>query len=180
MKTLSLLGLLLALIAPVFGDAVSPAMQARINARVMEIKTWAADLVIVQAVSAHNLKPSADHVALTDAAWKALPANAPLVLSFTQNPAGVFLKSKQASWASEAFVSDAKGTKVAFLAKPTHWIHAGNPKHDEPMAGKVWQGKIELDKSSGQNQLQVAVPVLDAAQKPIGSLVVGITVEQGE
>jgi len=180
MKTLSLVGLLLALVGPVFGENVSPAMQARIDIRVMEIKAWAADPVIVQAVAAHNLKPPADHVALTDAAWKALPATSPLVLSFTQNPAGVFLKSKQAVWASEAFVSDAKGTKVAFLAKPTHWTHAGNPKHDEPMAGKVWQGKIELDQSSGQNQIQVAVPVLDAAQKPIGSLVVGIAVEQGE
>ncbi len=179
MKTLTLLGLLVALVGPVFGEGFSPAMQARINARVVEIKAWAADPVIVQAVAAHNLKPPADHVALTDATWKALPANAP-PNRFTQNPAGVFLKSKQASWASEVFVSDAKGTKVAFLAKPTNWSHAGNPKHDEPMAGKVWQGKIELDKSSGQNQLQVAVPVLDAAQKPIGSLVVGIAVEQGE
>jgi hypothetical protein len=180
MKTLTLIGLLVALVGPVFGEGFSPAMQARINARVVEIKAWAADPVIVQAVSAYNLKPPADHVALTDAAWKALPATSPLVVSFTQNPAGVLLKSKQAAWVAEAFVSDAKGVKVAFLAKPTHWTHAGNPKHDEPMAGKVWQGKVELDKSSGQNQLQVAVPVLDAAQKPIGSLVVGITVEQGE
>lgn len=180
MKTLSLVGLLVALVGPVFGEGVSPAMQARISARVVEIKAWAADPVIVQAVSAHNLKPPADHVALTDAAWKALPANASLVLSFAQNPAGVFLKAKHAGWVAEAFVSDAKGTKVTFLAKPTHWTHAGNPKHDVPMSGKVWQGKVELDQSSGQTQIQVAVPVLDAAQKPIGSLVVGIAVGQGE
>ena len=78
---------------------------------------------------------------------------------------------------SEAFVSSANGTKVAFLAKTTSWSHKGKPKHETPMTGKVWQGPLETDKSSGVQQIQVAVPVLDGG-KPIGSLVVGYAISK--
>ena len=180
MKPLRLLCTLLAFVSPLLAEDVTPAMQARIDARVAEIKTWAADPVIVQTVIAHNAHVPAEHLAMTQAIWKDLSATAPLVVSFTQNPAGVFLKSKQADWVAEAFVSDAKGIKVAFLAKPTHWSHADFAKHSEPMAGKIWQGKVEVDESSKRRQIQVSVPVLDSGQKPVGSLVVGIAVAQIE
>lgn len=42
------------------------------------------------------------------------------------------------------------------------------------MSGKAWQGRIEVDASTGMRQLQISVPVLDAG-KPIGSLVVGLS-----
>ena len=42
------------------------------------------------------------------------------------------------------------------------------------MAGKTWQGPIEVDESTGLQQIQVAVPVLDSG-KPIGSLVIGLS-----
>lgn len=45
----------------------------------------------------------------------------------------------------------------------------------DPMSGKPWQGDVEVDESSGLQQLQMAVPVLDAG-KPIGSLVVGSSI----
>jgi hypothetical protein len=76
---------------------------------------------------------------------------------------------------SEAFVSGADGGKVAFLGKTSNWSHKGKPKHDQPMSGKTWQGQVEVDESSGLQQVQVAVPVLDGG-KPIGSLVVGLSV----
>ena len=37
----------------------------------------------------------------------------------------------------------------------------GKPKHDVPMTGKSWQGPVEIDESSGIQQLQISVPVLD-------------------
>jgi hypothetical protein len=63
---------------------------------------------------------------------------------------------------------------VGFLGKTTSWSHKGKAKHDVPMTGKTWQGPIELDESSGTQQVQVSMPVLDG-DKPIGSLVVGIS-----
>jgi hypothetical protein len=97
----------------------------------------------------------------------------PLVRAFSKNPVGLFLKTKKNDLVSEAFVSDAAGLKVGFIAKTTGWCHAGKPKHDVPMTGKTWQGPVEVDESTGQQQVQVAVPVLDGG-KPIGSLVVGL------
>jgi hypothetical protein len=57
------------------------------------------------------------------------------------------------------------------------WSHKGDPKHEQPMTGKIWQGPVESDKATGLDQIQVSVPVLDG-DKPIGSLVVGLSVSQ--
>jgi hypothetical protein len=148
--------------------------QAKVDARVSEIKVWAADPVIVAAVKAHNAAVPPEHAALTQDKWKALSVLDPLVRAFSKNEAGMFLKTKKAEWITEAFLSDAHGLKVGFLAKTSNWSHAGKPKHDEPMAGKTWQGTVEVDESSGLQQLQVSVPVIDEG-KPIGSLVVGLS-----
>ena len=151
-----------------------PAAQAKVDAKIGEIKAWAASPMIVSAVSAHNSSPPADHAAMTQEKWKTLTVLDPFVRSFNKNEAGAALKAKKTDWVTEGFISDARGHKVAFLSKPTNWSHAGSPKHEEPMAGKTWQGKIEVDESTGLQQLQVAVPVL-VEGKPVGSLVVGLS-----
>lgn len=156
-------------------QAISPATQAKIDAKVAEIKTWAADPVIVDAVRAHNVPLAPELAALNQDKWRAMTVLDPIVRSFTKNPTGVFLKSKKDDLVTEAFVSDAAGYKVGFIAKTSNWTHKGKEKHDVPMTGKSWQGPVEVDESSGQQQLQVAVPVLDGG-KPIGSLVVGLSV----
>lgn len=151
-----------------------PAAQAKVEARITEIKAWAASPVIVAAVKAHNTSAPAEHTAITQDKWKSLTVLDPLVRSFSKNEAGAFLKTKKAGWVTEAFLSDASGAKVAFLSKPSGWSHGGKPKHDVPMTGQTWQGAVEVDESSGLQQLQVAVPVLDGGQ-PVGSLVVGLS-----
>ena len=42
------------------------------------------------------------------------------------------------------------------------------------MTSKTWQGPIEVDESSGAQQVQVSMPILDG-DKPIGSLVIGLS-----
>ena len=151
------------------------AAQARVDEQFKIITGWAADPVIVDAVRAHNASVPADQATLTQDKWRALIVLDPLVRSFTKNPVGQFLKSKKDDFVTEAFVSDAAGLKVGFMAKTTNWSHLGKPKHDVPMTGKNWQGPVEVDESSGQQQLQISVPVVDGG-KPIGSLVVGLSV----
>jgi hypothetical protein len=63
---------------------------------------------------------------------------------------------------------------VAFLSKTSNWSHKDKDKHRVPMTGKTWIGPVEVDESSGQQQVQVAIPVLDGG-KPIGSIVVGLS-----
>lgn len=158
-------------------EPLAPEIQAKIDARIAAIATWAADPVIVDAVRAQNSAASADYTAMTQEKWRALTVLDPFVRSFSKNAAGQFLKSKRDDVVTEAFLSAANGWKVACIAKPTNWSHKGKDKHDVPMSGKNWQGPVELDESSGQQQVQVAVPVLDGG-KPIGSLVVGLSLSK--
>lgn len=156
---------------------LEPEQQAKVDAKVALIKGWAAEPAIVAEVAAHNATLPPDQAALTQDKWKSYSVLDPFVRAFSKNPAGVFLKAKKTDWVTEAFVSDAKGLKVAFLSKPSAWSHGGKPKHDVPMTGQVWIGSIETDESTGLQQLQVAVPVLKDGQ-PIGSLVVGLSLSK--
>lgn len=158
----------------VLAQSAAPDPQARINAQIALVQTWAADPVVIAAVRAHNAALSPEEEALTQEKWASLAALDPVVRGFAKNDVGQFLRSKRSAVISEAFVSDAAGRKVGFMSKTTRWSHAGQPKHEVPMSGKTWQGRIELDESTGLRQLQVAVPVLDNGQ-PIGSLVVGLS-----
>ena len=177
MKLRTLFFSLVALVAisSVRAEALDPAVQAKIDAKVKEIGSWAAEGAVVEAVRAHNASVPANQSGLTQDKWRALTVLDPLVRGFAKNPAGQFLKSKKDEVVTEAFVSDAAGLKVAFIAKTSNWSHKGKDKHEVPMTGKNWQGPVEVDESSGQQQLQVSVPVLDGG-KPIGSLVVGLSV----
>lgn len=160
-------------------EVLAPEKQALVDAKVTEIKTWAADPVIVKAVVAQNTALPAALADMTQDKWKALTLLDPFVRSFTKNDVGVALKARKAPWVSEAFVNDAKGLKVGFLAKTTGWSHAGKDKHAKPMAGATWQGAVELDESTGLQQVQVSVPVLSDGQ-PVGSLVVGVSLSSLE
>jgi lipopolysaccharide export LptBFGC system permease protein LptF len=157
------------------GAGLDPAMQAKIDGRVQAIKGWASDPTIVAAVKAMNATVPSDYTTMTQEKWAGLTVLDPLVRSFTRNDAAAVLRAKKTDDVSEAFVSSASGLKVAFLAKTTNWSHKGKPKHEVPMSGRTWQGEIEMDESSGVQQIQVAVPVLDGG-KPIGSLVVGLSI----
>lgn len=170
------LGLFVA-VSGAHAQALDSAVQAKLDEQIKLIAVWAADPVIVEAVRANNAALPPEHAALTQAKWKALTVLDPLVRGFTRNPVGQLLKSRKTDLVTEAFVSNAEGMKVGFLAKTSNWSHKGNPKHDVPMTGKSWQGVAEVDESSGMQQIQIAVPVLDAG-KPIGSLVVGISLSK--
>ncbi len=178
MTRLSLLAAMFAgLTITVHGAGIDPALQAKINARVQAIKTWAADPAVVRAVRELNATTPPEHAAMTQDKWAALSVLDPFVRAFTRNEAATMLKSKRTDEVAEAFVSSARGSKVAFLSKPTNWSHKGKPKHEVPMTGKTWQGDVEVDESTGMQQIQVAVPVMDGG-KPIGSLVVGLALSK--
>lgn len=158
-------------------DAIDAALQAKIDAQVKIVQTWAADPIIVNAVKAQNANAPAEFAAMTQDKWKDLSKMDPFVRALDKNPAGEFLKSKKSDVIIRAFLSDAAGFKVAYSSKTLSWSHKGDPKHDQPLTGKNWQGPREQDKASGLEQVQVSVPVMDG-DKPIGSLVVGLSVSK--
>jgi hypothetical protein len=158
-------------------QTISPEIQSKIDLVVDDVMDWASSPVLIKAVKARNAAPDVRSRNLTEEKWAALSIIDPFVCSFASNEAGLFLKSKKTFEISEAFLNAADGTKIAFLSKPTYWCHKGKPKHDVPMMGRVWKGSLELDESTGMQQMQVAAPILDNG-KPIGSLVVGIVVSK--
>jgi len=132
-------------------------------------KELAALPVVIAAVKLANAKQK---IKMDNALWKRTSVEDPIVQDLSNNVVATELKNKKVGYVSEVFISAADGTKVAFIEKTTSWNHSGKPKHDLPMHGKVWIGKLELDNSSGVNQIQVSVPVLDNG-RPIGSIVIG-------
>lgn len=175
-KIVTVVSLILA-VASVAYAQLDAAVQAKVDARLKDLKAWAADPAVVTAVKAINTAPAADVAGMTQDKWKGLSVLDPIVRGYSKNPTAEFLKTKKDAAVSEAFVSAADGTKVAFLTKPSNWSHKGKAKHDDPMAGKSWQGAVEVDESTGLQQLQVAVPVLEG-DKPVGSLVVGLSLSK--
>jgi hypothetical protein len=155
--------------------ALDATLQAKLDAELKEVKALAADATIVAAVKTHNTGGNSAAVSMTQEQWKMLTVLDTFVRARSKNPAGETLRAKKSAAVAEAFISGADGTKVAFLAKPSSWSHAGKPKHDVPMSGKSWQGPVEVDESSGLQQIQVGVPIMDDG-KVIGSLVVGLSV----
>ena len=174
----TILGFVLTGAAYAADSAITPQMQTQLDAQKKIIALWAADPALVDAVKAQNLKgplPGMD-----EAAWKALESRNPAVKTLRKGSIGIWLNQKMKAsdgLYTEAFLSGAKGEKVAFAQKPTSYNHAGNPKFDVPMSGKEWQGVPELDASTKTEQIQIGVPVIDGGA-PIGVLVVGLSVKK--
>jgi hypothetical protein len=162
---------------PGFSQSNSAGVKIRVDNKVKQLQAWSTDPAIVAAVKAHNANPSAEDLAMTNEKWAELAVIDPYIRSFTKNPLGVYLKAKKDDQIAECFVSGADGTKVAFLAKTTFWSHAGKEKHKVPMTGKTYIGPIAMDESTGQQLIQIGLPVLDGG-KPIGSIVVGLMVSK--
>jgi opacity protein-like surface antigen len=174
---LAALAIVIALVSSASAADLAPDIQTRVDAKLKEARAWASDPVVVGAVKAQNENPPAEHAGITQDKWKELSVLDPAVRAFSKNAVAALLKSKKDDSVSEAFVSSSDGTKVAFLAKTSGWSHKGKPKHEVPMTGKTWQGPVEKDESTGLEQVQVSVPVLDG-DKPIGSLVVGLSLSK--
>jgi hypothetical protein len=151
--------------------------QAKVTAKLKIVEGWGTDAAVVKAVVAYNTNPPAEAKAMTQEKWAALTVISPEVKALTKNELGVWLKAKKDESIAEAFISGADGNKVALTSKTSSWCHKGKPKHDVPMTGKSWQGKPEMDESTGLMTVQVAVPVLDGG-KAVGSIVVGLTVSK--
>jgi hypothetical protein len=160
-----------------FSQALPPEVKASVDSKIKQLQSWSSDPVMVAAVKAHNSGMSAEDKAMTNEKWSKLTVLDPYVRGFTRNPLGVFLKTKKNDQISECFVSGADGTKVAFLAKTTYWSHADKDKHKVPMSGKTYIGPLAMDESSGLQEIQVGLPVLENG-KPIGSVVVGLNVSK--
>ena len=151
-------------------ESLTAEQKAAVDAKLTALKAWGSAPEVVAAV---KLPPPSWAVAMKEDQWKALSILSAEVKELSKNALATWIRGKKEAAVSEAFVSRADGTKVAFLGKTTSWSHKGKPKHEVPMTGKLWIGEVETDESTGVKQVQVSFPVLDGSTV-IGSVVVGL------
>jgi hypothetical protein len=157
-----------------------PEIQVKLDAKIKQLMSFESDAEVVNPVKAYNATaPSAEAAAMTNDKWHSLSVLDPFVRATAKTPLSEYLKTKKKSddMIAKIFVSGADGSKVGFDAKTEHWTHKGMPKHEVPMTGEIWIGQVKLDDSTGQQLIQVALPVLDSG-KPIGSIVFGLRVDK--
>jgi hypothetical protein len=159
----------------VFAAELPADISSAIDKAIPALTAIAIDQKTISAVKQCNTNPSPETVSMTNDKWKTLSILSPEVKAFAKNDLAQYLNKNKPIYVTELFVSAADGSKVAFISKPTNWSHKGKPKHDLPMQGKKWTGEIEVDESTGLQQIQVALPVLDN-KKPIGSIVFGLSI----
>lgn len=157
-----------------------PEIKAKLDAKIKHLESFETDPQVISAVREHNAKPASPEAqSMTNEKWHSLSVLDPFVRSIGKNPLSEYLKSKKNSddVIAKIFVSGSDGQKVGFDAKTEHWTHKGMPKHEVPMTGATWIGTVKLDDSTGQQLIQVGLPVLDDG-KPIGSIVFGLRVDK--
>ncbi len=157
-----------------------PEIRTKLDAKIKEFASLSTDPEIVKAVKAYNSIPaSADASAMTNEKWRSLSMLDPFVRATAKTPLSEYLKTKKKAddTIAKVFVSGADGSKVGFDSKTEHWTHKGLPKHEVPMTGETWIGTVKVDDSTGQQLIQVGLPVVDHG-KPIGSIVIGLRVDK--
>ena len=157
-----------------------PEIKSKLDAKIKQLSSFSTDPEIVNAVKAHNATPPAgEALTMTNDQWHSLSVLDPFVRAMAKTPLSEYLKTKKNTddTIAKVFVSGADGSKVGFDAKTEHWTHKGLPKHEVPMTGAVWIGSVKVDDSTGQQLIQVGLPVLDGG-KPIGSIVFGLRVDK--
>ncbi len=152
-------------------------LNKKIDEQFIKVQEIAKNNELVSEILKYTSVKHPEYDGLTNDKWKLLSVADIKVKALTKNNVAAKLKELTSSAMSEAFISDVNGNKIAFLSKTSSWNHKGKPKHDLPISGKTWKGKIELDESSGKNQIQVSVPIVSDG-KVIASLVVGIEVSK--
>jgi hypothetical protein len=158
---------------------LTPALQKELARQTESVKALAANPTLVKAVLDQNEKGPIP--GLSNEKWKTVRRSDDLVHGFVKNDAGRVLVQKVADtdgiWL-RAFLSAARGEKVAFTEKTISYVHAGQPKFDVPFStGKSWQGPPELDTVTETHDVQIAAPVLSGG-KPVGVLVVGVNLSR--
>lgn len=157
------------------GEELTADKKQALEKQIQVIKGWAGEKGLISLVKKANTESK--YQDMTQEKWEKLNILDPFVREFNKNEAGQLLKKYKSELISEAFLNRADGKKVGFLAKTSNWSHKGKDKHEDPMKGKVWIGKVEVDESTGKTQIQVSVPVQED-NKSIGSLVIGLNINE--
>lgn len=175
--------LLVTLGASAQADTHKPALQEYLDTN---IRSWASDPVLIQAIIDQNVKTAAYDQAAIDQAdllWRAQigEADAEIINEVLINPAANFLRQQVKSSdkaITEVFIMDALGLNVAASAVTSDYWQGDEAKFIEtygvgPTA--VHLGEVELDQSTQAVQAQVSFTIVDPETgQSIGAMTVAV------
>ncbi len=160
---------------------MTAALQRELDRQIGQIKTLAADPVLVKTVLWKN--QTGPISGMDNEKWKTIRRSDDLIRSSMSNDAGKLLSKKLESSNGiyvRAFVCGRLGEQVALTEKTENYFYAGQPRFDLPFRTAMpWQGSPELDQDTDTYDIQIAAPVLSFG-KPIGVLVVGVNLTRLE
>lgn len=160
------------------------------TAVVSQIKTWANDPVVVEAIKKQNAKHaslSQDEIDRLDKQWRAETkgADQPLIASVLKNALSTYLKgvkSNAAGLYTEIFVMDDKGLNVGQSDVTSDYWQGDEAKWKKTFQagpGGLLIDEVEFDESSQTYQSQVSVSIVDPSTgNTIGAVTVGVDVEK--
>lgn len=187
------------LIAAAFVLAAGPVLaaegtqQAAVPDQIVDqIRDWADDPAVVEAINAQNAKTeglSQGQIDDLDKQWRAetSAADKPLINEVTGNALSAHLsdiKEKAGGLYNEIFVMDAKGLNVGQSDVTSDYWQGDEAKWQKTFQGgpdAVLVDEVEFDESTQSYQSQVSVPIADPATKTvIGAITVGVNVDAVE
>ncbi|HYN22681.1 MAG TPA: PDC sensor domain-containing protein [Thermoanaerobaculia bacterium] len=154
-------------------------LDAVIAAEVKQIRTWAQDATLVDAVSKQNaLKIPLARIRSIDISWQTETANNPRMQALLKNPCAKRLQALTASRPGyrEAFVMESQGALVCITRKTSDYWQGDEAKWQKSFAegrGELFIAEPELDESTGVKLIHISVPIMEAG-KAIGVLTLGI------
>ncbi len=169
-----------------FANDFAPAMEAYLEG---EIRAWAQDPVLVEAIMAQNSAmgdlPQSEIDAL-DAAWRSEvgTASTPTISPVLDGPAADFLRARveeSGGMITEVFAVDAQGLNVAASDITSDYWQGDEAKFTETYPSGpsgVHFGEVEFDESSQTFQGQISLTITDPATgEPIGAMTIGVNAE---
>ncbi|PWJ17520.1 hypothetical protein SAMN05421539_106131 [Jannaschia seohaensis] len=144
--------------------------------------------MLVEAIAAQNARTgslSFDQINEMDAVWRAEigALETPTIDGVIAAPASDFLRARVAEAGgliSEIFVMDGVGLNVAASGVTSDYWQGDEAKFTEtyPLgSGAMHVGPLEFDESSQTFQVQVSMPIVDAAGTVIGAITLGLNAE---
>ena len=177
----------LALVMLASSAAAQDLNQARVEAVIAEVKRWAGDSVVIDAVKAQN----AAHAGLTqadidtkDLQWRAetKASASPMIDTVLGNPLSQYLsgvKDKAQGTYTEIFVMDNKGLNVGQSDVTTDLWQGDEAKFTQSFGvgpDAVHLSEVEYDESTQTYQVQISITLAEAGL-PIGAVTVGLDAE---
>ena len=154
------------------------AIQKRLEQEAVELRPWAADKVLLQAVAKQNaLALTPAEVQRRDAAWG---SDAALVTSVTTGPCADQLRALQAkaSKYGEILLMDNQGALVCATNRTTDYWQGDEPKFTRTSAGEgsLFIDRPRLDDSAKERLAQISLP-MTADGEVVGVLTVGVKLD---